>query len=165
MDLFLSRLRVRLSNHLPKHVMRAIRPFMTVQFAVFMLMGIINTAILVCSATVLDILHYLIVPPGSAFDIFAEGVRLTFILGYIISIITSFFLNSKYTFRRKPTFARFIRFPISYIPNFVFQYLMVFLFTALNLNSTLAYVFAAILGTPVTFAAMKFMVFQRRKRT
>jgi putative flippase GtrA len=40
---------------------------------------------------------------------------------------------------------------------------MVFLFTALGYNATAAYITAAILGTPVTFIAMKIIVFQRKK--
>lgn len=165
MDLFLSNLRVKLGYHLSPRTMRAIRPFMTVQFVIFMAMGIVNTFILVFSATFFDIIHQIFLPADNSLRVFAETSRLNFILGYIISIVTSFFLNSKFTFKQKPTAKTFIKFPISYIPNFIFQYLMVFLFTALNLNSTLAYICAAILGTPITFAAMKLMVFRKRKTT
>ncbi len=165
MDIFLSNLRVKLAMHLSPRTMRAIRPFMTIQFVIFMIMGIVNTLVLVCSATFLDIIHQMFLSPDNALRIFAESSRLNFIIGYIISIITSFFLNSKYTFQQKPSLKTFIRFPISYIPNFIFQYMMVFLFTAFKLDSTLAYIFAAILGTPITFAAMKLMVFRKRKTT
>lgn len=165
MDLFLSNMRVKLSMRLSPRTMRAIRPFMTVQFVIFMVMGIINTIILICSATLLDIIHQSFLAPDNALRVFAENSRLNFIIGYIISIITSFFLNAKFTFHQKTTLKTFIKFPISYIPNFIFQYLMVFLFTALKLDSTLAYIFAAVLGTPITFAAMKLMVFRKRKMT
>ncbi len=163
MDLFLSNMRTSLSRRLSPRAMRAIRPFMTVQFVIFMAMGIINTLVSVCSATFLDTMHALFLSPDNPVRVFAENSRLNFVLGYIISIITSFFLNSKFTFKQKPTLKAFIKFPISYIPNFIFQYLMVFLFTALNLNSTAAYICAAVLGTPVTFIAMKLMVFKREK--
>ena len=148
MERFLSNLRVRLEEHISPNMMRVIRPFMTVQFVIFMLLGIVNTAVSVGTATLI-----------------AEHSRSNFIFGYIVSIITSFFLNCHFTFHQRPTLKKFLKFPISYIPNFIFQYLMVFIFTALNLNSTLAYICAAILGTPLTFAAMKLMVFRRRKST
>ncbi len=145
--------------------MRTLRPFLTVQFIIFMFIGIINTAISVITATLLDILSNNFLPVGSALRILAQNSRLNFIIGYAVSIVASFFLNSKITFHQKPTWKKFIKFPVSYIPNFVFQYLMVFLFTALNLNSTIAYTCAAIIGAPLTFAAMKLMVFKRKKFT
>lgn len=165
LDRFLSGLRVKLDLHLPKKIMRIIRPFLTVQFIIFMILGIVNTAISVGTATLLDIAHKTLLSPNNPFRIFAEHSRSNFIFGYIVSIISSFFLNSRFTFHQKPTWKKFIKFPISYIPNFVFQYLMVFIFTAFSLNSTLAYICAAIIGTPLTFAAMKLMVFRRKKTT
>lgn len=165
LERFLSNLRVRLEEHISPNMMRVIRPFMTVQFVIFMLLGIVNTAVSVSTATLLDILHNAFLAPDNPLRLIAEHSRSNFIFGYIISIITSFFLNCHFTFHQRPTLKKFLKFPISYIPNFIFQYLMVFIFTALNLNSTLAYICAAILGTPLTFAAMKPMVFSRRKST
>ena len=165
MERFLSNLRVRLEERVSPNMMRVIRPFMTVQFVIFMLLGIVNTAVSVGTATLLDILHNAFLAPDNPLRLIAEHSRSNFIFGYIVSIITSFFLNCHFTFHQRPTLKKFLKFPISYIPNFIFQYLMVFIFTALNLNSTLAYICAAILGTPLTFAAMKLMVFSRRKST
>lgn len=165
MEHFLSDLRVRLSRHLSQNIMRAVRPFLTIQFIIFMAMGIANTAVSVCTATLLDIIHQNFLSSDNFIRVFAENSRSNFIFGYIVSIVTSFFLNSKFTFHQKPTWKKFIKFPISYIPNFIFQYLMVLLFTALNWNSTIAYICAAIIGTPLTFAAMKLMVFRRKKTT
>lgn len=162
---FLSDVRLKLSHHLPPGIMRAIRPFLTIQFVIFMLMGIINTAVSVCTASFLDIIHRNFFAPDNIIRIIAEHSRSNFIFGYIVSIVTSFFLNCKFTFRQSPTWEKFIKFPISYIPNFIFQYIMVFIFTAINWNSTVAYICAAIIGTPLTFAAMKLMVFRRKKTT
>ncbi len=165
MDRLLSDLRVRLSQHLPPGIMRAIRPFLTVQFLIFMIMGIVNTAVSVCTASLLDILHRQLLAPDNIIRLMAEHSRSNFIFGYLVSIVTSFFLNCKFTFRQKPTWEKFIKFPVSYIPNFIFQYIIVFIFTSLQWNSTVAYICAAIIGTPLTFAAMKLMVFRRKKTT
>lgn len=163
MDKFLSDIRVRLSRRLSPAAMRAVRPFLTVQFITFMLMGMVNTAISITAAVLLDIVHACLLPADNAFRIFAVRTNMNFITGYLISIVTSFFLNSKYTFHTKPTLRRFVKFPLSYIPNFVFQYIFVFVFTALGLHRITAYICAAIIGTPVTFIAMKLFVFSRRK--
>lgn len=164
MSYFLAKLRINLSNHLPSKVMFAVRPFLTVQFFVFMLMGIINTAVSVITATLLDLANCYLLSEDNLIRVFAEHSRINFIVGYGISIITSFFLNSKFTFHQKPTLKRFIKFPISYIPNFVIQYIIVFIFTSFDLKSTIAYILAAIIGTPVTFAAMKLMIFRNKKK-
>lgn len=163
MDKLLSSLRKRLSYHLPENIMRTIRPFLTTQFITFMVMGIINTFFAAAVATLLDIAKNALFSPSNPVRVFIQGFRTNFIVGYIASIVLSFFLNSKYTFCKKPTLKRFIKFPISYIPNFIFQYIMVFIFTSLHWNHTAAYVTAAILGTPITFISMKLMVFNKRK--
>ena len=139
MERFLSNLRVRLEERVSPNMMRVIRPFMTVQFVIFMLLGIVNTAVSVGTATLLDILHNAFLAPDNPLRLIAEHSRSNFIFGYIVSIITSFFLNCHFTFHQRPTLKK--------------------------LNSTLAYICAAILGTPLTFAAMKLMVFSRRKST
>lgn len=162
MDKFLSNFRVWLSKHTPDKITRIIRPFLTIQFIIFMGIGIINTISAVTTATILDIIKNLVFSSSNPIRIFTEHFRTNFIIGYIASIILSFFLNSKYTFCQKPTWRRFIKFPISYIPNFLFQYIMVFIFTSLHWNSTAAYILAAVLGTPITFISMKLMVFRKK---
>lgn len=161
---FLSNVRIWLSLRISPKAMRAVRPFLTVQFVIFMVMGIINTAVSVITATILDIATAYALPSDSLLAAFIVRTRLNFIIGYAVSLITSFFLNSKFTFHQRPTWKNFIKFPISYIPNFIFQYLMVFIFTMLHGRTTIAYICAAVLGTPVTFAAMKLIVFRRKKR-
>lgn len=128
MERFLSNLRVRLEEHISPNMMRVIRPFMTVQFVIFMLLGIVNTAVSVGTATLLDILHNAFLAPDNPLRLIAEHSRSNFIFGYIVSIITSFFLNCHFTFHQRPTLKKFLKFPISYIPNFIFQYLMVFFY-------------------------------------
>ena len=65
MERFLSNLRVRLEEHISPNMMRVIRPFMTVQFVIFMLLGIVNTAVSVSTATLLDILHNAFLAPDN----------------------------------------------------------------------------------------------------
>lgn len=163
MDTLLSDIRVRLARHLPAGVMRAVRPFLTVQFVIFMAMGTVNTIVSIATATLLDTFCMFVLPPDHIYRAIMGGTNSNFIIGYAVSIITSFFLNCRFTFKEKPTLRKFLRFPVSYIPNFIFQYIFVFLFTSFDMNRTAAYICAAVIGTPVTFAAMKLIVFRRRR--
>ena len=162
MDKLLSDFRVWLSTRVPDGVMRVLRPFLTVQFFVFMLMGFVNTVFAISVATALDILKNAFLAAENPMRVFIETFRTNFIVGYAASIVLSFFLNSRFTFHQPPTLRRFLRFPISYIPNFLIQYVLVFVLTALGMNHTAAYITAAVIGTPVTFISMKFVVFRRK---
>lgn len=153
-----------LSNYLPEKLMRLIRAFLSVQFLTFMIIGAVNTLSTSIIATFLDWVESFIIEPASGLDLFLAQFRVTFILGYIASIILSFFLNSHFTFHEKPSWKKFITFPLSYIPNFIIQYICVWIFTALSWNSTLAYLLAAVIGTPITFLTMKLMVFRKRPK-
>ena len=82
MERFLSNLRVRLEERISPNMMRVIRPFMTVQFVIFMLLGIVNTAVSVGTATLLDILHNAFLAPDNPLRLIAEHSRSNFIFGY-----------------------------------------------------------------------------------
>lgn len=164
MSKLLSDFRQWLSIRLPSRVMRVIRPFLTVQFVIFLFMGFVNTVISISVATLLDLWHENCLSPQNPYRIFSHATNLNFIIGYATSIVTSFFLNSYFTFKQKPTWERFIRFPISYIPNFLCQYIFVLLFTLLGLDKLYAYICAAVVGTPMTFVAMKLIVFRTRRK-
>lgn len=85
--------------------------------------------------------------------------NISFIVGYASGLVISFFLNTCFTFKKRPTLKRLIFFPISYAPNFVAQYLsVVLLVEKLHISSTLAYFAAAIIGVPVTFIVMRFVI-------
>ena len=79
MERFLSNLRVRLEERVSPNMMRVIRPFMTVQFVIFMLLGIVNTAVSVGTATLLDILHNAFLAPDNPLRLIAEHSRSNFI--------------------------------------------------------------------------------------
>lgn len=153
-----------LDSCLPEKLMKFIRTFLSVQFLTFMIIGVVNTLSTSVIATLLDWLKALTVAPDSGTSLFLTQFRVTFILGYIASLILSFFLNSHFTFHEKPSWKKFITFPLSYIPNFIIQYICVWIFTTLSWNATLAYLLAAIIGTPITFLTMKLIVFHKRPK-
>lgn len=74
------------------------------------------------------------------------------ILGYTVSLIGSFFLNVYFTYRVKPTWRKFLIFPLSQSVNIIAS--TIFLLTFIewfNIDRSLAPVFAVLLMIPVTF--------------
>ncbi|MBY6837473.1 MULTISPECIES: GtrA family protein [Clostridium] len=122
--------------------------FFSKQFFIFVTIGIINTFI------------------GVVFSyIFSSFLNenLAFILGYICGLFVSYLLNSFFTFRENLSLNKFIKFSISYIPNFIIQNIVVLIvFNMMGLHKLIAYVLAAIIGVPVTFVLMKFFAFKHK---
>ena len=93
---------------------------------------------------------------------FIPNTTLAFFPGYITSNVVSYLLNSKLTFKERLGFVKFIKFFISYIPNFIIQTIIVWLFdNFIHGPSVIAYAIAAIIGVPVTFVFMKIFTFKK----
>ncbi|MCX7714695.1 MAG: GtrA family protein [Clostridia bacterium] len=158
MQKFLDTILNRLDRILPVKLMEYVRHFLNVQFLLFVIIGFINTFNTTVIATLLD----MVISVSSTVSQVVQKYNITFVAAYILSMVISFFLNTFITFKEKPTWRKFIVFPISYIPNFLIQYICVWIFRHLNLNSTLAYAIAAVIGIPITFLTMKFLVYKKR---
>ena len=88
---------------------------------------------------------------------------IAFVPGYISGIVISYILNSVFTFREKLAIDKFIKFSISTIPNFLIQFITVFIIVdLLELHKLAAYILAAIIGVPVTFVILKLFVFIKK---
>lgn len=123
--------------------------FFSREFLSFLIVGGINT--------VSNIIF------SSIYSIFIPNTTLAFFPGYITSNVVSYLLNSKLTFNEKLGFVRFIKFFISYIPNFIIQTIIVYLFDRfIHGPSIAAYAIAAVIGVPVTFVFMKIFTFKRK---
>lgn len=117
-----------------------------VEFVKYAIVGCINTADYYLS--------YLVF-----MDIFKFAYRISFVLGYIVSILGSYFLNTYFTYKQKPSVKKFLIFPLTYIPNFIIQYLgIILLVDRLNMSSKVAPVITAIVATPITFFVMKYVI-------
>ena len=123
--------------------------FFTRQFLNFVWIGVANT--IICT-----LLSYI-------YSAFIEA-NIAFALGYITSIVISYFLNSVVTFKESIAPSRFFRFVISCMPNFLIQQTVVTLcMEMLGIYNLIAYILAAVIGVPVTFVIMKIFAFKRRK--
>ncbi|GAA0075772.1 GtrA family protein [Clostridium sp. CTA-5] len=123
--------------------------FFSKQFIMFVIIGIINTF----NGVVFSYIY-------SSF----LNENIAFILGYISGLFISYLLNSFITFKERLDFSKFIKFAISYIPNFIIQNIVVLLvFNIMGLHKLIAYGLAALIGVPVTFILMKFFAFKKER--
>lgn len=102
---------------------------------------------------------------SALYRIFIPDTLFAFLPGYVTANIVSYLLNSLITFKERLNFIRYIKYFISYIPNFVIQTILVFVYTLLFPNSPdiWAYAVAAVIGVPVTFIIMKIFTFRKKK--
>lgn len=90
------------------------------------------------------------------------NANLAFVIGYMIGLIISYLLNSKITFHEATSLFKFIKFTISYIPNFIVQNVIVYLlYNILGFYALISYFFAAATGLPITFMIMKMFAFKK----
>ena len=123
--------------------------FFSKQFIMFVFIGVINTF----NGVIFSYIY-------SSF--LKENIA--FIFGYISGLVISYILNSYVTFKEKLEFNKFIKFAISYIPNFIIQNIVVFIvFNMMGLHKLIAYGLAAVIGVPITFVFMKFFAFKKNK--
>ena len=125
------------------------KTFLSLQFIMFLIIGVINTI----NGIGFAYLYSLVI----------NNVNLAFIVGYLTSLTIAYLLNSFLTFKEKLAFKKFIKFCISYIPNFLIQNGFVILFyNILGWEKLLVYCLAAIIGIPVTFLLLKLFAFRKK---
>lgn len=82
---------------------------------------------------------------------------LSFLFGYITSLLIAYLLNSFFIFKSKLNIFKLFKFCISYIPNFLIQTVVVsFLLVSTNIPEVIIYLLAAIVSVPITFLLVKF---------
>ena len=123
--------------------------FFSKQFIMFVFIGVINTF----NGVIFSYIY-------SSF----LNENIAFIFGYISGLVISYILNSYVTFKEKLEFNKFIKFAVSYIPNFIIQNIVVFIvFNMMGLHKLIAYGLAAVIGVPITFVFMKFFAFKKNR--
>lgn len=81
-------------------------------------------------------------------------------IGYFISLTINYILNSIIVFKNRLNFRRYLRFLLSYVPNFII-YTLVSLLTinVMQINQFWATVLATAAGAPITFVIIKLFAF------
>jgi putative flippase GtrA len=77
---------------------------------------------------------------------------LAYTTAFVISMIGSFFMNTYFTYRTKPTWAKFIRFPLTNVTNYVITSVgTVALVSWCGMSDKIAPLVAAVVAIPFTF--------------
>jgi putative flippase GtrA len=73
-------------------------------------------------------------------------------LGFAISLVGSFFLNTLFTYKVKPTMTKFLKFPLTQLVNIATSATLLFLLVSyFQMNSSIAPIVAVIFTIPITF--------------
>ena len=114
------------------------------QFASFVLIGCVNTAVYLAVYVVLNQwIPYLI----------------AHVVAFTVSVIGSFLLNSYITVGTKPTWRGFVRYPLSSLINLVASgALLHFAVSALDMDKNLAALVAGVLVTPISFLLARWAI-------
>jgi putative flippase GtrA len=84
------------------------------------------------------------------------------ILAFFLSMIGSFFLNAKFTYRTRPTWRKFLLFPLTNATNFVITTVGVYVIVdVLHAGSRFAPLMASAAAIPVTFVVSRWVMLQR----
>ncbi len=122
--------------------------FFSRQFILFVIIGCINTL----SSSIFSALYAMIF-----------GEVAAFVPGYITGILVAYTLNSIFNFKEKLEWIKLIKYAISTIPNFLIQFIVVYIgVSLLGINHLICYLAAAIIGVPVTFIILKLFVFIKK---
>ncbi|WP_077302509.1 GtrA family protein [Virgibacillus pantothenticus] len=109
------------------------------EFLRFIIIGVVNT---INYYAVYLLLHLV-------FDVYYLAAHIT---GFMVSLVGSFFLNTYFTFKVKPTWGKFLKFPITQLFNFSVTSLFVFVFTELfHVDSKITPLLAVFITVPMTF--------------
>lgn len=126
--------------------------FFSYNFIVFVIIGVINTFNSIWISYLLSFIFDESLP---------YAANLSYVIGYIISLGIAYILNSVFNFKQKLNFIRFIKFAVSYIPNFIIQNLViVVIYNILGWHKLIAYALAAVIGIPLTFIIIKVFAFK-----
>ncbi|HLR68876.1 GtrA family protein [Virgibacillus alimentarius] len=109
------------------------------EFTKFIIVGGINT------------LHYYLIYI-LCLSVFQLHYFLAHTLGFFVSLVGSFFLNSFFTYKIKPTLRKFLRFPLTQVVNTGLSTVLLFLFVdILRIESSIAPIIAVCFTVPATF--------------
>lgn len=81
------------------------------------------------------------------------------ITGFIVAFVISYYLNCYFVYRGKPTWRKFISFPITQIVNISLQTVLLYVFVSwLNLPAEIAPFAGLIITIPITFILSKWIL-------
>ncbi|MFI9806919.1 GtrA family protein [Streptomyces sp. NPDC052301] len=117
------------------------------QIATFAVVGVINTATYYC----LYLLFLTWLPYLAAH-----------VLAFVLSMVGSFFLNARFTYRTRPTWRKFLLFPLTNVTNFLITTVGVYVIVdVLHAGNRFAPLLASAAAIPVTFVVSRWVMLPR----
>lgn len=117
--------------------------FLTAQFWRFVIVGFINTF----NYYVLYLLFH---------NIVHIHYMAAHIVSFLISMVGSFYLNSYFTYKTKPTLKKFLQFPLTYVVNITVSSTAIYILVDLmGLDENISPLLASVLAIPFTFIISK----------
>ncbi|HDB7133332.1 TPA: flippase GtxA [Staphylococcus aureus] len=81
------------------------------------------------------------------------------ITGFIVAFVISYYLNCYFVYRVKPTWRKFISFPITQLVNVILQTVLLYVFVSwLNLPAEIAPFAGLVITIPITFILSKWIL-------
>lgn len=125
------------------------KEFCTKEYLLFLVIGGINT--LDC-ALFAEVIRWL-----------GMDVNLAFNMGYFLSNVVAYVLNCYFVFPSKLSVGQYVRFALSYVPNFVIENLVVLVsYNYYTVPPLASFLLAAFVAMPITFLLVKLYAFGRR---
>jgi putative flippase GtrA len=88
-----------------------------------------------------------------------------FVIAFLVSMVGSFFLNTYITYRTRPTWRKFLLFPLTNLTNFVVTSVGVFVLVEwFGVDERIAPLLAAAVAIPVTFVVSRRILTHRDER-
>lgn len=129
---------------------RVLDEFFDLRFIKFLLVGGVNTF----SCTFFAFLCLYILPDAN----------IAFIIGYVLSNILAYILNSIFVFPCSLSWSRYLKFALSYIPNFLCENLVVAVcYNLMGIPPVISYLLAAVIAVFVTYLCVKYFAFGVKK--
>lgn len=133
-----------------KFLQRVKRVFLSKKFLSYSIIGTIATLNVALFSTLFDLII-----PGTG--------TVASALGYICANIISYFMNAFFTFHKKFSFMGYLRFAVTYVPNYIiYQLVSIIALHTFEWHPFFATVIAALVGVPLTFIIMKVFTFNNK---
>jgi len=87
------------------------------------------------------------------------------VFAFLLSAFISYFLTCMFTFKKKPSWGSFIKFPLTFLPNFIMSFVGTIIFVEwLNIDDRFASLIVMIAIIPITFIINKLIFIGRKKK-
>jgi putative flippase GtrA len=85
------------------------------------------------------------------------------VVAFVLAMIGSYFLNCRFTFRTKPTWRKFLLFPLSNVTNFVITSVGLYLLVdRWHMNQQVSPLIAAAAAIPVTYIVARYVLAEKQ---